>query len=162
MATVFEQCVAALQDVLAFYRGQGACPCAFPRYRQLASYHFRPYTNTPVGCHVSQLAIGQLVREGGPFTKVSDNGPATTYACAVCGSTGETLWEQFSINMDLTTFAWTEVKAAPRGAEPLAKVPIPQGFFGLGGNATIRQVAAAFSTDASFEEMGAYLKELRP
>jgi hypothetical protein len=161
MPTIFEQCVASLQDVLAFYRSQGACPCAFPRYRQLASYHFRPYTNTPVGCHVSQLAIGQLVRDGGPFQKTADHGPMRVYTCGDCGSSAQTLWEEFSISMDLTTMEWTELKTPQRGADPLAKIPIPRGFYGLGGAATIQQVADAFSTEATLEEMRTYLKDLR-
>ena len=159
MSSPYEQCVTALDRVLAFYARHG-CPCGFPRFGQLAQIHFRNYTNSPVGCHATEIAIAKATGENGFYQFVRDGGDVRQLACWVCGSEVETRWEQFSINMDVTAMVYRIVRAQPVGLMVEPVIPMPRGFFGF-DRASIDVCAKGFTREGSFDDMIAYLQALR-
>jgi len=157
MPTPYEQCLAGLRSVVAFYRAKGACPCAFPRFGQLTQFDFRKFGTGPVGCHATEIAIGLAAGEGGFYTFVRDAGDVRQLSCGVCGSEIDSRWEQFNIHMDVTTLVYRIVRARPLGlaADPI--MPLLQGFFGF-SQGDIQRCARGFSREAGFDEMVAYLQ----
>lgn len=147
----FEQCAGGLREVLGFYRAQGCCPCAFPRFVQLVGFDFRTFGTGPVGCHAAEMGIGMCTGGGGFF-----HAHEQVHVCSVCGSEATVKWEQFNINLDVTTMTWNKLCAVPRGAAPEKRIPMPSGFFGF-QQKDIARCAAEFATEGSFAQMVSYL-----
>jgi hypothetical protein len=160
VSSIYRECADALQQVAAVYRGAHSCPCAYPRFRQLAEFDFRRYGTTPVGCHVTDLAIGLLlgVKGGDGFMKneSASGGWPMHYRCRVCGSEGEMSGEQYNIHMEVTWFRWRTLPERQMGAAPEERIPMPRGFYGL-GTPGMNACADAFSREADFEAMTSYL-----
>jgi len=160
MPTMAQQCADSLKQVVAFYADHG-CPCAFPRFGQLTQFHFTHYGSGAVGCHATEIAIHLVTMDSGPYQHVGGptDGPEPL-ACKICGTELECRWDQYSINMDVTTLVYRIVRAQPKGPSPTGPIPMPRGFYGF-ADASIKMCADAFITEGSFEDMIAYLTALR-
>jgi hypothetical protein len=162
MSTVMEQARSALGEVVTFYRAHG-CPCAYPRFAQLAGFNFRDHGVGPVGSHLQQLLIGMTCYADDAFYRAAkvNEGPQQMHRCAVCGTQVLVIDEEFSINMRFDRLEFSgAIRAAQRGL-PAEKIPVPEGggFFGFDA-ADIARCREAMTIDGTFAEMTKYLTAL--
>jgi hypothetical protein len=161
MSNMFEQCQQAFHRVFEAY-AQTGCPCAYPRYRQLASFDFHAFGTGPVGCHLTEQAIGSAIAKGGMYEsypsidRLSPLPSAYGYRCRVCGTIITYFDEEYSINMRFGRLDYGEVKAAEIGLPPADKIPMPRGFFGF-NNEDIERCVAGFTTPGAFADLERYL-----
>jgi hypothetical protein len=159
MPDIAKESAEALVGVMEFYKKM-ACPCAFPRFGQLAGFDFHRYGTGPVGCHLTDILIELGVAGANAFYKpVKDwAGNNRLYTCSVCGSEISLYSEQFNIHLTVMNFTVEHVKAKIVGAQAEDRIPIPNGFYGFGPEDIAK--CGSFFKEATVDEMADYLKAL--
>jgi len=156
MNDIAEQSAKALAGVLAFYKSKG-CPCAFPRFFQLACFDFRHFGTGPVGCHLTDIMI-DLAVTGPTATYKLLPGDEEKYRCAVCGTEGTIHSEQFNIHMWITVFKAEPSRARQLGHAADARLPIPGGLYGFKQEDMDR--TSTYFGSGTVQEMVDYLMEM--
>ncbi|MFN8303684.1 MAG: hypothetical protein U0U46_14430 [Saprospiraceae bacterium] len=147
-----DQLKEALQKVIDGFLAE-ACPCAFPRFRQIAGIDCTD-TGDSYCCHDTELLI-YMVK---PLFDVEPLGPAgeaanEKWVCKTCGSTYHWGWSDFSIHVNRQTLKISDLRAVQIGKEALKPVPL---FLGLSGHSYPSRTEMQ---PATLEEMITYLKK---
>ncbi|MCC7506540.1 MAG: hypothetical protein IT259_14650 [Saprospiraceae bacterium] len=131
----------------------GACPCAFPRFRQITGINCVD-SGDSYCCFDTELLIA-LIK---PFFDISpsdrkDECTNEKWVCKTCGSEYEWGWSDFSIHVNRQKLALTNLRASVIGKAAGKPIPLYLGLFGHS------YPPPSEMRPANLEEMAAYLNE---
>jgi hypothetical protein len=118
-----------LDETLIYYNSLG-CPCAFPRFRQIAAIDCVDFGKS---FYVSETE--GFISMAGQYYKIqdiSDGGENSNqlWTCNTCNSTFHCGWSDFSIHVNRTFLKSVDLKVTDIGAETTLPVPLFVGLFG--------------------------------
>lgn len=125
----FHQVKPIFTEAMARYRRAG-CPCAFPRFVQIAGIDCTKM-GASAKCWDTEVLIG-LAKEGfetGPSDR-RDEASNERWVCKTCGSVYEYGWSDFSIHVERQKLECTHLRATPVGKAAERPVPLFLGVFG--------------------------------
>ncbi len=142
----------ALQAVLDGYTA-AACPCAFPRFRQVVGIDCTD-TGDSYCCHDTELLIylSKPLFEVEPLGKPGE-AANEKWVCKTCASVYDWGWSDFSIHVNRQTLKISNLRAPQIGREALKPIPL---FLGLWGHSYPPKTEMR---PATLEEFIDYLKE---
>jgi hypothetical protein len=118
-----------IKDVFAFYT-QASCPCAFPRFQQIASFDG---VTGGGSCYCSETeAFIQFARDSYIRTILNDHGEVRRerWQCLTCSSTFIYAWSDFSIHVSRSCLNAETILVAPVGAPAEREMFVHLGVFG--------------------------------
>ena len=136
-----EQIRTLFEQVLARYQAR-ACPCAYPRFRQLAEVDCSK-TGDSYTCHDTELLIS-MAKPGFEVRKTESNEDAVTqqWTCKTCGSVYDFGWSDFSIAIDRSRLRVVDLNVREVGLPAKQPQPVYLGVMGhsLPGPGEVEQV----------------------
>lgn len=122
--------ISAIKELLEYYNII-KCPCAFPRFRQIASVNFGNYGHKLFLSYDTEILISNLLKyyKIGPLREI-DHVQTHQLICKKCSSVFRTNWEDFSINFNREYMELIELKTEDIGADIDNKIPIYLGYYG--------------------------------
>jgi hypothetical protein len=143
-----------LDETITYYHA-AACPCAFPRFRQIVAIDCVDYrksfyaseTEGLISCAYKHFTVSPFA--GG--AEVNND----LWTCNTCGSTYHFGWSDFSIHVNRTFLKVIDLKVKDLGAAPSLPIPLHVGLFGH----TFPDQTQIVPVD--FETFSNYIRELK-
>ncbi|GAB4427086.1 MAG: hypothetical protein OHK0039_45300 [Bacteroidia bacterium] len=120
-----EELLNDMRSVLAVYRAV-ACPCAFPRFRQVVAIDCVDWGGA-FFCYETEGLIA-VAREG--YAIGDDTGYGSVWTCETCGSVFQQAWQDFSIHISRSTLKPVQLLVADLGAAAETPMRLSRGFAG--------------------------------
>jgi len=161
-----------IEDVYTYYARE-ACPCAFPRFRQLVGFRDEDYGTGPVACFEQQHMVFLATRSDssigtrgvfqpiGEWESVADS-KKRLLRCTTCGSDWIVEYTQYSINLSrefMILGTISPIRAQQIGLAPEPQVPLVAGIHGP--SVCALEKCRAFFRSATENEMYEYLTAKR-
>ena len=114
-------------DLITFYL-HISCPCAFPRFRFLVGFEGSQYTNSLLHTFESNVLVSAAL-DYDPAFLIKEETNETLFSCRICKTQYTYMYDQYSINFDLTRLVLKESKALQKGAAVEFPFPLFAGLY---------------------------------